>query len=69
MRKSVGQRIPEKEIANFKFICLLSGSFQMDRAAFAYIILCPCVCSGKGGSKRRSRPNSVFVTQSFSMQS
>ena len=54
---------------NFQFICLLSGSFQMDRAAFAYIILCPCVCSGKGGSKRRSRPNSVFVTQSFSMQS
>ena len=32
-------------------------------------ICCPCVCSGKGGSKRRSRPNSVFVTQSFSMQS
>ena len=54
---------------NFKFVCLLSGSFQMDRAAFTYIILCPCVCSGKGGSKRRSRPNSVFVTQSFSMQS
>ena len=25
--------------------------------------------SGKGGSKRRSRPNSVFITQSFSMQS
>ena len=23
---------------NFKFVCLLSGSFQMDRAAFAYII-------------------------------
>jgi hypothetical protein len=54
---------------NFQFVCLSSGSFQMDRAAFAYIILCPCVCSGKGGSKRRSRPNSVFVTQSFSMQS
>ncbi len=28
-----------------------------------------CTCSEKGGSKRRSRPNSVFVTQSFSMQS
>ena len=54
---------------NFRFICLLSGSFQMDRAAFAYIILCPCRCSGNGGSKRRSRPNSVFVTQSFSVQS
>ena len=27
---------------NFKFACLSSGSFQMDRAAFAYIILCPC---------------------------
>ena len=23
---------------NFKFVCLSSGSFQMDRAAFAYII-------------------------------
>ena len=54
---------------NFQFICLSGGLIQMDRAAFAYIILCPCRCSGKGGSKRRSRPNSVFVTQSFSMQS
>ena len=54
---------------NFKFVCLLSGSFQMDRAAFAYIILCPCRCSGNGGSKRRSKPNSVCVTQSFAMQS
>ena len=52
-----------------QFVCLPSGLIQMDRAAFAYIILCPCRCSGKGGSKRRSRPNSVFVTQSFSMQS
>ena len=56
-------------INKFQFVCLLSGSFQMDRAAFAYIILCPCRCSGKGGSKRRSKPNSVCVTQSFSMQS
>ncbi len=54
---------------NFQFICLSGGLIQMDRAAFAYIILCPCRCSGKGGSKRRSRPNSVFATQSFSMQS
>ena len=54
---------------NFKFVCLLSGSFQMYRAAFAYIIRCPCRCSGNGGSKRRSRPNSVFAAQSFPMQS
>ncbi len=52
-----------------RFVCLSSGLIQMGRAAFAYIILCPCRCSGKGGSIRRSRPNSVFVTQSFSMQS
>ena len=25
-------------IYKFQFVCLLSGSFQMDRAAFAYII-------------------------------
>ena len=54
---------------NFRFVSLSSGSFHLDQAVFAYIILCPCVCSGKGGSKRRSRPNSVVVTQSFSMQS
>lgn len=35
-----------------------------DKGMLSYV-----VCSGKGGSKRRSRPNSVFVTQSFSMQS
>ena len=56
-------------IDGFQFVCLSSGSFQMDRAAFAYIILCPCRCSGNGGSKRRSRPNSVFAAQSFPMQS
>ena len=55
--------------AQFQFVCLSSGLIQMGRAAFTYIILCPCRCSGKGGSKRRSRPNSVFVTPSFSMQS
>ena len=49
---------------NFRFICSSSGLIQMDRAAFAYIILCSCCCTGNGGSKRRSRPNSVFVTQS-----
>ena len=32
-------------------------------------ICCPCRCSGNGGSKRRSKPNSVCVTQSFAMQS
>ena len=37
---------------NFRFICSSSGLIQMDRAAFAYIVLCPCRCSGKGGSKR-----------------
>ena len=58
-----------RSFIKFRFVCLLSGSFQMDRAAFAYIIRCPCRCSGNGGSKRRSRPNSVFVTQSFPMQS
>jgi len=24
MRKSVGQRIPEKEIANFQFVCMIN---------------------------------------------
>ena len=33
------------------------------------VICCPCVCSGKGGSNRRSRPNSVSITWSFSIQS
>ena len=54
---------------NFKFVCLPSGLIHLDRAALAYIILCPCRCSGNGGSKRRSKPNSVCVTQSFAMQS
>ena len=57
------------QLGQSQFVCLSSGLIQMDRAAFTYIILCPCRCSGKGGSKRRSRPNSVCVTQSFSMQS
>ena len=54
---------------NIQFVSLSSGLIHLDRAAFAYINRCPCRCSGKGGAKRRSRPNSVFVTQSFSMQS
>ena len=46
--------------SQFKFICLLSGSFQMDRAAFAYIILCPCVCSGKGGVQATQQAELCF---------
>ena len=50
---------------NFRFICSSSGLIQMDRAAFAYIILCPCCRTGKGGARHRSRPNSVLSRSHF----